>query len=250
MKITFIIFSILFFSLEVLANEQQKYSNRALELRFTEKSPAPLFIEAVSKGVFMPNDYLLTGGGEGLEGRIGSSLAYLLVDTYQETSEENLYIVNSENVKGLNFLLSKGLNANLYDKTIKESLIISAAGSCNLEAVKSLIKYGANPLRNDPEILIPKVTARFINGANNAALSPFNAYTENLPIEKDICFNTFKFFMENIGVDLKHNGCGIFISSDAVINWEDRYYKYIKNKYGPDFLTDCEKLQDKQLHSL
>lgn len=228
----------------IFANDKLDYSIKIGDAYSSEKSLTDIVIEAVNKGVFKPNDYILRRDGNGTDGTLGSTFA----QTYQYITDPNFLYVNSENARGLKFLLDKGLDPNQLTNDDQYNLLISAAQSCNLEAVKLLINKGVNPLLNVPDKVFSTVTTREQNGAGAASDSHFNYITQDLSIEEDACFNTFKYFVEVVGVDIKNHGCLSFSFPEPTTNKASvRYFNYMNTKFGANFSSDCEKSDTEQM---
>lgn len=227
---------------EAMANDKLDYSLKIGATARAELSPASIIIESINKGIFKPNDYLLSQDGTLNK----MSLAGILVQTFPFITDPNFLEVTKENARGLKFLLDKGLDPNQLTRDDSYNLLITAAVSCNLDAVKFLISKGVNPLQSIPDRDLPTVSTQELNGANAASGSQFNFITQDLPIEKDACFNTFKYFVDEIGLDIKNHGCMSFTFSDTDDKAIVRYSNYMNLKFGPSFETDCKKLDEKQ----
>lgn len=226
---------------EAIANDKLDYSLRIGATTRAEQSPATVIIESINKGVFKPNDYLLSR--DGTVNKL--SLGGILAQTFLFITDPNFLEVTKENTRGLKFLLDKGLDPNQLTKDDYYNLFISASHSCNLDAVKFLISKGVNPHQSIPDKFLPTVSTRELNGANAASDSHFNYITQDLPIEQDACFNTFKYFVEEIGFDIKNHGCMAFTFPETDDKAIVRYSNYMNSKFGPSFETECKKLDDK-----
>lgn len=221
-------------SVDSFANDRMDYSGKIVDAFLEERSPTSVIVEAINKGIFTANDYTLD-----LSGDPSYSLGVMLAESNKDLRGENFFIVNKENSNGLRFLLERGLDPNQKTTNDYYDLVLSAAGSCNLDAVKILLKAGAVS-RSYPTVL-PTVFTRDNNGANIASRSSFNIITSRLPVELDTCFNTFKFFVEIAGLDLSKNGC-MGVSDIDPSGAQSRYFNYINEKYGASFSKECNKL--------
>lgn len=207
-----------------------------------EKSAVDIVIEAINKGIYKANDRT-----EDEKGNKYYTLGSVFTETYPYITDPNFFKVTSENARGLKFLLEKGLDPN--QKFIEglgsrnTTLLLAAAGSCNLEAVKLLIKYGADINASIPDKFMP-VASRESNIVTEARGSNMNFITQDVSIDQDLCFQTFKFLIEDVGINIRERGCTAFSELDGRNKAIVRYFNYVNEKFGKDFTDKCYKLDD------